>query len=115
MPVCDENMRHRPVADRGEQRIEMAGILRSRIDDGERLAPDEERRRAGEGEGSRIAAHHARDERAQFFGNAVRRGEISLEAEAFGRLWHEASRAKWSGMGEKPFIDASFPRVESRT
>src|SRR5690349_14597770 len=65
MGVGDENVRDRLAIQRPFQRLEMLGQEGARIDDGDLAATDNVDAGALEGEGTRIARQHPRDERSE--------------------------------------------------
>ena len=84
MGVGDEDMRHRLVAHRVEQRADVTLVGRAGIDDGDLAAADDVAHRALEGERPRIIGHHAPDAGHRLVHRVGDEIEIFVEGDVVG-------------------------------
>ena len=96
--VRNQDRTHRPPGDRGDQRVEVSGIVRAGIDHRQIGSAHQMRLRAGVGVGRRIGGEHPRHQR------------FEPDRGAGGRFGHRSQMAAHRGRGKALRRDASRTR-----
>ena len=84
MGVGDEDVGNRSVAGGGEDRIEMGGVVRAGVDDGERVAADEVGTGAVKGEGRGVRREHPAHQRRQHDGRTIDGVIVAVDGDGNG-------------------------------
>ena len=100
MGMADKDVAHRPSADCRDQRREMRLVLRTRIDDADRVAPDHIAVGAVKGEWAGIVHRHPQDIVAEWHGMAVFGAERGVEGQG-----HACSRISNLPVGSTPALN----------